>query len=322
MWNEKLRKAYLEGIISQEVCEKLIQWNNSKSEKDQEKVKFISGLNDILIILASYLVLGAGATVLGTVNLFLAVLFIVVASWLLSMHFLETKKVNTSEFAFLLAFTVSAAFLPYAIVQNKFSIPFVGILGIVAALVHFNRFNTRAALALAHIGLLVFGLGTLELFPIDSYFKKILSGLFTLSIGIFTIKNARSKDKLDPSRTMQISDQAFWLHLVGSPMIVHSIYHLIQISTMNKVGSSILFFLVYVVLVVISLGLNRRALMVSSTGYAIFAFSKAISLGRENLMSNAISALLIGGLMLVLAIKWNPIRENVLQFFGLSNQNK
>ncbi|MBN2730007.1 MAG: hypothetical protein JXR53_12350, partial [Bacteroidales bacterium] len=69
---------------------------------------------------------------------------------------------------------------------------------------------------------------------------------------------------------------------------------------------------VYGLLIVVSLVLNRRALMISATGYAIYAFSQAMLQGGFDSLTYVVAALVVGGVMLGLAMKWEACRGRVL----------
>ena len=321
MWQEKLRQAHQEGVITAEVYEQLVAWDRSRVPQEPEKIRVISGLNDIFILMASYLVMASGAVLLGTIHPYLAVLLTLSVSWLLSVYFIEKKKIRSAGLGFLLVFALSLGALPLVLVQNVNWIPWMGICGALGALIHFAKFKTAAAIALAYVGLWVFLItGSLWLgIPLIGNF-----GLWVLcfAVGLGVMAHGVYWDRLDPHRRTARSDQAFWLHLVAAPLMVHSLYMVISRWISHEFALSGVFTGVYGLLIVVSLVLNRRALMISSTGYAIYAFSQAMLQGGFDSLTYVVAALVVGAVMLGLAMKWEACRGRVLGWIQMVDKLK
>lgn len=131
--------------------------------------------------------------------------------------------------------------------------------------------------------------------------------------GIVVLVSAVYWDRRDLSRETHESDVAFWLHVLGALLIVHPFFITVldfdaQSITLLEAASVVL---TYLLLGVVALILNRRAILVSSLIYVISAIGAAfVSVG-----ANFAYALLIMGLLLLsLSVWWSAIRSFLLQF--------
>jgi len=97
--------------------------------------------------------------------------------------------------------------------------------------------------------------------------------MFVGGLVIFYI--AMRWDVADVKRVTGKSDVAFWLHLIAAPLIVHPIFSNLGIFDGNQSTLNLaLVLLLYVVLIVVSLIIDRRAFMVSSLVYVLAALTE------------------------------------------------
>ena len=183
-----------------------------------------------------------------------------------------------------------------------------------ATWLHWRRFHVpitvaagAATVAGVAIGLLAFAVG-------DTAATKdiLLAASFVLGIGVFLF--AMWWDASDRERTTRRADVAFWLHLLAAPMIVHPIFQALGVfSGTVSMGSAVIVVLLYVVLAVVALAIDRRALMVSSLAYVLFALSELFrALGAVGL-NLALTALIIGSALLLLSAFWHSARALIVE---------
>ena len=120
-------------------------------------------------------------------------------------------------------------------------------------------------------------------------------------------------DKSDPSRLTRRSDVAFWLHLLAAPMIVHPVFTLLGLNDGHAtIGEGLVVVALYVVLAVIALAIDRRALLVSALAYVLYALSELFKQVGAVELSVALTALIIGSALLLLSAFWHQARRMVV----------
>ncbi len=123
-------------------------------------------------------------------------------------------------------------------------------------------------------------------------------------------------DLSDRLRATRRSDCAFWLHVLAAPLIVHSLIGLTAGQSFNP-GNGVLALIVAiaVLLTIIALIIDRRALLVSALVYVggviAFALSKAILNPALTLIATLV---VLGILVLALGVGWAVLRRRVLSF--------
>jgi hypothetical protein len=148
---------------------------------------------------------------------------------------------------------------------------------------------------------------------------------FFVIAGFATLAAAIGYDMRDLHRTTRFADNAFWLHFTAAPLIVHGLaFNAAAAKTELKfgllplpdVGSGDMVFLLGVVcaLGVLALALNRRALLVSSLGYAGFAIIFLFSSSGVGFGTSIIFALLIlGAAVMFLGTGWHAARNQLIK---------
>jgi hypothetical protein len=120
-------------------------------------------------------------------------------------------------------------------------------------------------------------------------------------------------DSQDVQRKTQKSDIAFWLHLLAAPLIVHSIFS--TLGVFEGTGGALMALVVvsfYIILATISIIIDRRALMVSSLAYVLYALTELFKVYGMVSFSLAISGVLIGSMLLLLSAFWQKFRLSLL----------
>jgi len=121
-------------------------------------------------------------------------------------------------------------------------------------------------------------------------------------------------DMSDRSRTTRRSDVAFWLHLSAAPLIVHPIFSMLGLlgqggADLGRAGIAVV---IYLLLALVALAVDRRALLVSALFYVLYAMSALFRAAGSLSASFALTALVIGSALLLLSALWPRARAGVL----------
>jgi hypothetical protein len=181
------------------------------------------------------------------------------------------------------------------------------------AWLHWRRFRvpiTVAAGAAALVGvvlaLIAYAVGDTE------RLENIMLGCALVAgIGVFLV--AMRWDGSDPKRETRRSDVAFWLHLLAAPLIVHPIFALLGLTDGNAtVIEAVIVLLVYVLLGLTALAIDRRALLVSALAYVLWAMSALFERFGAVELNVALTAFVIGSALLLLSAFWHNARRAVV----------
>jgi hypothetical protein len=145
----------------------------------------------------------------------------------------------------------------------------------------------------------------------------LLSGVVIFALAIFY-------DMRDTARTTRFSDNAFWLHLIAAPMIIHGlVLQLLSVNMRSLFGfkfpvlesaDAIVLLIMLAVLALIALALNRRAFIAASLGYAGFALAflfKDTGMGLS--MTIIVTLLMLGAAIVFLGVAWHGARRMLLR---------
>jgi hypothetical protein len=147
---------------------------------------------------------------------------------------------------------------------------------------------------------------------------QVGSGLAMLVVGIATLAIAIVFDMRDPTRSTRSSDHAFWLHMAAAPQIILGMRGLLLGSGFApaSMADATVMLAVLVAFALLSLALNRRALIVS--GLVTFATSLWFlvnELGGGGVNTLMLTALIIGGAIVLLGGGWRTARRGILKVF-------
>lgn len=339
-----LDDAVAAGAMSAESAAALrsfIETQRSAPAVDEEQFRLITGFNDIFVSIAAVILLVAvgwigqwvgasiGTAVEGDGPSFLAPVAVALTSWGLATFFTAKRRMALPSILLLLAFVGSifaaAAFTlvlgigPDRLNDND---QLAGVLaaasGAVAAAgawLHWKTFRVpitvaagAAAVSAIAIGLLLAALGE----NFEQARNVVLGFVLLLGVGVFLV--AMRWDSSDPARLTRRSDVAFWLHLLGAPMIVHPIFTLLGLNDGNAtIGEGLVVVLLYVLIGLTALAIDRRALLVSALAYVLFALNELFKQFGAIELNVALTALVIGSSLLLLSAFWHQAREAVVR---------
>ena len=202
---------------------------------------------------------------------------VAISAWALAEIFTLKRRMALPSIVLLAVFVVMIFALIAELAGSSASFkandpaPFVvaGIAAAAGASVHWRRFHVPitvaagfAALAASAAAIANLAIpGILEHQPI----------LVFLPLGLVAFGIAMRFDMSDRQRLTRRTDIAFWLHLLAAPLIVHSVvWNITDPSDLSTVDSFLIVGL-FAVLSLVAIIVDRRALLVSSLSYLIYA---------------------------------------------------
>ncbi|CAN5305435.1 hypothetical protein BH10PSE12_BH10PSE12_31290 [soil metagenome] len=336
MYSETDLQAAVEaGAISAHAADALrnhVATLRSSPLVDEENFRLLTGFNDIFVAIASTILLVAVGWLGASVPLGAGVnqpspimgLLVAAAAWGLAEYFTRVRRMALPSILLLLAFAggVGAFLLAIAdrIDGNLQGRSGALLWAVVAAItagaiwLHWRRFMVpitvaagAAALACLGVALILAIFPDLADAPNTLYWLALLAGF-----AIFAL--AMRWDMQDRSRTTRRADVAFWLHLTAAPMIAHSMFHLLGVfNGAMGIGTAMTVLLLYVAFGLVALAIDRRALLVSSLAYVLYALYALFEQAGAVELSAAFTALVIGSALLLLSAFWHRARKLVVE---------
>ncbi|QDZ07119.1 hypothetical protein FPZ24_06170 [Sphingomonas panacisoli] len=328
MYSESdLEGAVAAGIISSTTADAFrqhIATARATPAVDEESFRLLTGFNDIFVGIAIALLLAALAQLGDWFNHALAGAAVAVAAWGLAEYFTRVRRMALPSIILLLAFVggVAATMIGALVdINPDWSDRTNALVGSGIALVtggaawlHWRRFMvpiTVAVGAAACVGVLIGLFFAATHANEQAIFPLVLVG------GLATFALAMWWDGSDRERKTRRSDVAFWLHLAAAPMIAHPVFHMLGVFE-GDIGAvqAVIVMALYVVFAIIALAIDRRALLVSSLAYVLYALSTLFHQAGAVELSMAFTALVIGSALLTLSAFWQPMRRSVVGMLG------
>ncbi len=321
-----LEMAVAAGVLTQEAAAAFrnhISTVRAGPLADEESFRLLTGFNDIFVGIAIALLMTALAWIGGDVTPGLGGLLVAGASWALAEYFTLKRRMALPSILLLLTFVGGVAATQFGALfeilgpNTELSSQAGALIGGAVALVtvgfawiHWRRFQVPITVAAGAVaGVLVF------LAIVSAINPELEENLlwFVLVGGLATFIFAMWWDRQDRTRTTRRSDVAFWLHLAAAPMIAHPIFHLLGVMD-GQIGMTQAFVVValYIGFAALSLAVDRRALLVSSLAYVLFAMSALFDKFGAVSMSVSLTALVIGSALLMLSAFWQHVRKAVV----------
>ena len=311
---------------------------------DEEQFRLLTGFNDIFVSIAAAILLFAvgwiGQSIGEAIDYTfdrgpspLAGIFVAASAWGLAEFFTAKRRMALPSILLLIAFSLGVLFaagttLVTLIGPDRFqdignngnnqvisSVVAAAATAIaaIATWLHWRRFRvpiTIAVGAAAVVGLVIsLVLSTLG---VGDHGDVVLGLVLALGLGVFLF--AMRWDSSDPARVTRRSDVAFWLHLLAAPMIVHSVFSLLGLTSgQANLGEVATVILLYVALAIVALAIDRRALLVSALAYVLFAINQLFREFGAVELNVALTALVIGSALLLLSAFWHQARTAVVQ---------
>ena len=322
-----LEAAVAKGVLDRSAADGLAEFliqnrNEAANDPDEERLRLITGFNDIFVTIGIALFLGALNYLLSSYGALASSVGVAIAAWGLAEVFTKIKRMALPSIVLLIVFVVSSAgvshslFAPASSLFSFFDygnlpgLPY-GLAAVAASVLHWLRFRVPITIAAFAAGLALVAVAAIETFKSGFVFEY--PSLVFIPIGLAIFATAMRFDMSDRNRTTQRTDIAFWLHLLAAPLIVHSVVRPLLAESVLSTGAAIAILSLFAVLSFVALAIDRRALLVSSLLYLGYASSQILTwsgVASENL---GLSVLIVGGTVLTLSVAWQPMRRLVLK---------
>ena len=296
--------------------------------EDREKLRFIAGFGDIFVVIGIALFLGAAGYFLFDLGGLTAFwIGLTLLSLALSELFTRRRRMAFPSIVLLLIFAISSFFSVNVLItafssaltgnpnkdfglrlESPASIGLAALAAAVLIALHYRRYHVPITIAAGAAGLALALFALLGALAPDTVSRFAGWVILLLGIAVFTL--AMRFDQSDLRRETRRTDIAFWLHLLAAPMIVHSFMQ-IAFGGLGEVtlGKAIGLIIVFALLSVLALLIDRRAILVSALIYAGVAFGTLFK--QTALVSATIPAslLVLGAFILGLSSGWQPLRR-------------
>lgn len=322
--DDDIDSAVTAGAISGESAAALrrhVAMHRATPSVDEEHFRLISGFNDIFVVLACGLLFVAlgwlGAAVEPPVGAFL----VAGASWVLSEFFVRRRRMALPAIVLLVTFAGSIfIMIMLAFPKGTSTVAMASVAAATAAWAHWLRFRVPITIAvgvMAATGAVITALYLLV--PAAKEWQSTI--VFVAGLAIFAY--ALRWDASDVKRQTNRSDVAFWLHLLAAPLLVHPVFTTLgtYVGELGALRASVILAL-YVAIALVSLWIDRRALMVSALGYVLFAFSTLLKQSGIVSFGFAVTALVVGLALLLLSGFWQNARAAVFDWLPTSLQRR
>ncbi len=304
MNREKLEAASEQGIINKEQVEALLSFFeanvNAPDGSDAEvHFRFVRSFGDIFITLGIIFVAIAGAQIdMPTYFNMIPVLILIAATeWLVRVRRLALPGI---------ALLISTLYFFDQLIGFEFYEPTLlkTIILTVVALLFYLRYKmpfTLLPIAAGCVAILSVTLG------VDIKSDHYIFAIF----GLLIFLTAMWFDSHDQDRQHRFSDAGFWLHLLAAPLVVHGV--MISLLTSTSIPfMEFMIILFFVVFFLIALYVDRRAILVSSLSYAIFAVIN-LAINQKIDMENMTLVIFIafGMFIVFFGVYWYKIRNMI-----------
>lgn len=288
---------------------------------DEDDLRFLRSFGDVFIGVGLILLALGVSAIIALVGGGPIFLLAAVGAYAMAEYFGRRKRAHFPTLITALAFLV--------FVQTGLE-GLASLSGIVAALitvVAMGLFYTRIRLPFC-IALIAISL----IYLLFAVLAQIAPGLLRDHVGIVLILSglavfaaALAYDTQDSHRRTRFADNAFWLHFLAAPLLIHGLvgqavmaksellFDLIPVLAFTE-RDAIIILIGMAVITVIGLAINRRALIVSALGYAGVAVGFLVSQTSLSLgTALSVTLILLGAAIVLLGVAWHPVRNQLIR---------
>ncbi len=328
MTPKQISKALEAGIIDAAQAKTMLAKLNSAPDMraaligDEENMRFVRSFSDVFISIGIGLLSLGMFTTIGIFGGGIGYLAGAALLWLMCEYFGRKKRAHLPTlllaFAYLIFVHTGLSSIFEMGISGELGRPGLvpAIVTLLAMLLFYWRFRLPFSIALIALSLIMIVFAVLG--------GIIPSGLLMVFSGFALFIAAIGYDSHDTDRKTRFADNAFWLHFTAAPLIIHGIAvyvlkpevtKIMGVLPMVQLGKTDALFMLAIigVLAFVGLAINRRALLVSSLGYAGFAIGflmKDSGLGFGSVI--ALTLLLLGGGIVFLGVGWHTARTLIL----------
>jgi len=286
---------------------------------DEEQFRLLTGFNDIFVSIATILILAAASWLGKVQGLAIGGAVLAVTSWALAEYFTRRRRMALPSIVLLLGFAYGVftfvgglCALSDTLSDGPYALAVCACATGAGAYAHWRRFRVPITVAIGTAAVLFMAL---VIFMGAVPRSNIWWPPVVFCGGLLTFAFAMWWDSEDRTRTTRRSDVAFWLHLSAAPMIVHPIFRILGLLGEGDTDPirAIVAIAIYVVLALVALAVDRRALLVSALFYVLYAMAALFRAAGSLSASFALTALVIGSALLLLSALWHRARAGVVR---------
>lgn len=319
----QLASAVAAGVLDQATADALTahvqQLNQNENTADEEHFRLVTGFNDIFVVIASVLLFVALSSIGGQQY---GGLLVALAAWGLAEFFVLKRRMALPAIILLIYFVTSIFSSCFTLLTGNslflkqlftggagMPILIASAITVAFTWLHWMRFKVPITVAAGVTVLVIAFIAVIT--TMTKAFQYVMPLAILAGISVFLL--AMWWDSADTKRITRKSDVAFWLHLLAAPLMIHPIFSLLGVLDGNiHVLEASVVFVLYLLIAIVSLLIDRRALMVSSLGYVIYVFATLISTSNGT-AGFAMTALVIGSALLLLSAFWHVCRRQLLR---------
>ena len=296
---ELLQAAVEKKIIRQEQIEPLLDFIRQRqsvaeepveSDNHGEPLRFVRGFGDVFISLGIILlVIAINMLPLSGYLYFLPVAgFVIMAEWLF-----RVRRLSLPGIAILVSILY---FVNKAIEFDHENATVIG-LAILSgtSLLFYLRYKMPFSLLPVAAGAVAIAIVQIGTYLIE--YPLIFSGL-----GLIVFIVAMGFDIRDTERKTHLSDSAFWLHLLAAPLMIHGLMISVLFSQQQwlaDMGHAVFIVLFFSGILLIALLLDRRAMLVATQLYMVYAVTQLLQGQLGSTQNIIIYVLLILGFAII-----------------------
>ena len=313
--DDDLTYATEQGVFSAEAVADFRRLMNERRDSvavDEENFRLITSFNDVFVVIACTVLLLSVSWLLGGAGDAVRYLAVAVASWAVAEFFVLRRRMALPAIYLLFTFIggLSAMMLSIVDSDNSWQMLLAAVVVFAGACLHWLRFRVPVTIAAGTVAvilalMIVIG-GVLDLSA-----NGLLVYVFCAGIGVFLL--AMVWDSRDQQRIGHQSDVAFWLHLLAAPLMIHPVFYWSGlVNAEASVAAVVLVVAMYALITLISIAIDRRALMVSALGYVIYSIANVMQEYGNIEYGLALTGLIIGASLLLLSAFWHKARRWLL----------
>jgi len=312
---ELLQKAADKNIIQSHQIEPLIRFIRDQetpadTDNREEPLKFIRSFGDVFITLGVVLLVIAinMSALSGYFYLIPAVGFIAVAEWLV-----RVRRLALPGIALL---TAILYFVNKAIAFDHENATIFGLAILsLTSLLFYLRYKMPFSLLPLAAGLVALGIIQIGL-------DVIKHPIIFTGFGLIVFIVAMWFDVRDTARLSHLSDSAFWLHLLASPLMVHGAMVSMLFSDqawIQAIGKEVIIVTFFSAILLLALLLDRRAMLISTQLYIIYALTQILQGQLDSTQNILIYILMALGLFVIFfGTYWYKTRRLIFGFLSES----
>jgi hypothetical protein len=303
--------------------------------QDDEALRFVTSFADIFVSLGLALFFGSAAYFIayyvGATGMWAG---LAVLAWLVAEFFSRKRRLALPSIILLGLFSASVFMTISKVIgdlnptaplnwwhpadrqgwmlAHATSIALAGLATAALTGLHYLRFRVPITIAAMAAALVATVIG-LAYWLVPEMSGRAFNWLLLLA-GILVFLVAMRFDMSDLQRQTRRTDIAFWLHLLAAPLIVHPLIAAVEHKgTLLDTHAAIAVLAIFLGFGVVSLIIDRRALLVSGLTYAGIAFGTLLQKTGFADNTPAATLLALGLFILLLSALWRPLRQAVLK---------